>query len=177
MQVDVCTRDFCSISRDEFDELFGRTDLFIYATDFFPAQARGNVECLRLEKPGLWIGLYPKGRAGEIVYYVPDTTPACYRCVCDTRYAAFATGTTTRVSSSGGTILDLHLVDAIAGQIVVGILTKGTNTRFGRLIDDLGNRNLLQVKIDPRLRDSLAGSLFVHLVSTVTGVFLPLSSA
>jgi len=56
------------------------------------------------------------------------------------------------VSSNGGTILDLHLVDAIAGQIAVGILTRGADNRYGKLIDKLGNRNLLQVKIDPDWR-------------------------
>src|SRR5271170_4644412 len=51
-------RDFCDIREDELDVAFGHTDLFIFATDFFPAQARGNVEALRLRKPAIWIGLY-----------------------------------------------------------------------------------------------------------------------
>jgi hypothetical protein len=127
------------------------------ATDCFPAQARGNQVALRLGIPAMWIGLYREGRAGEIVYHVQEVTPACYRCVCSKRYDAFAAQATpsanpTHVPSTGGTIFDLHLVDAIAGQIAVGILTSGADNRMGRLIRQLGNRNLLQVKSDPNYR-------------------------
>jgi hypothetical protein len=148
VEVEVHPRDFCELTRDEIDALFGHTDQFIYATDFFPAQARGNLEALRLGKSAVWIGMYQGGRAGEIVYHVPGVTPACYRCICGTRYEAFASGGAT-VSSHGGTVLDLHLVDAVAGQIAVGILTRGAPNRMGGLIDKLGDRNLLQIKIDP----------------------------
>ncbi|QNN23353.1 hypothetical protein HED60_14055 [Planctomycetales bacterium ZRK34] len=153
--VDVTTYvcDFCSISREAFDQMFGHTDLFIFAADFFPAQARGSLEALRLGKPAIWIGLYRGGRAGEIIYYVPGLTPACYRCIAASRYQAFAGGAQgIQITSSGGTIFDLHLLDAIAGQIAVGILTRGANNRLGRLIDQLGDRNLLQVKMDPNYR-------------------------
>jgi hypothetical protein len=176
VEVNYLLRDFCDIGSAEFDVAFGHTDLFIFATDFFPAQARGNLQALRLAKPAVWIGLYREGRAGEIVHWAPGVTPACYRCVCSSRYRAFAEqanapasvpsanpsgaktpgenapGAGTHIPSTGGTILDLHLVDAIAGQIAVGLLTAGADNRMGRLIHQLGNRNLLQVKIDPDYR-------------------------
>lgn len=172
VEVEVVLTDFCSLSPEEVDELFGLADLIIDGTDSFPVHARVNREVLRLQRAALWIGLYREGRAGEIVYYVPGgVTAACYRCVCSERYRAFAgvarsasvTVPTSsggepgarggpRITSAGGTILDLHLVDAIAGQIAVGILTRGADNRFGRLIDQLGNRQLLQVKIDPEYR-------------------------
>ncbi len=151
VDVRVLTRDFCEMSPEEIDEHFGDTDLLVYATDHFPAQARGNIEALRLNKPAMWIGMYARGRAGEIIYHVPGLTPACYRCICASRYQAFPTGAT-RVPSTGGTILDLHLVDAVAGQIAVGMLTRGQDNRMGRLIEQLGDRNLLQIKIDPEYR-------------------------
>jgi hypothetical protein len=46
----------------------------------------------------------------------------------------------------------MHLLDAIAGHLDVGILTRGADNRYGRLVDKLGNRNLLQVKNDPDYR-------------------------
>ena len=95
--------------------------------------------------------MYRHGRAGEIVYWVPDVTDACYRCICSSRYRAFESGQAA-ISSAGGTILDMRIVDGIAGQIAVGILTRGAPNRMGRLIGKLGNRNLLQVKIDPDYR-------------------------
>jgi hypothetical protein len=165
VEVNVLLRDFCDIREDEFDAAFGHSDLFILATDFFPAQARGNLEALRLGKPAIWIGLYREGRAGEIIYRMPGVTPACYRCIASGRYRAFAAhahapadpinaqeANPTHVPSTGGIIFDLHLVDAIAGQLAVGILTAGADNRMGRLIRQLGNRNLLQVKMDPDYR-------------------------
>jgi hypothetical protein len=157
VHVDCLIRDFCELSQEEMDEHLGHTDLLIMATDFFPAQARGNLEAIRLRKPAIWIGLYREGRAGEIIYTVPGVTAACYRCVCSSRYRAFAaqaqgTPNGTHIPSTGGTIFDLHLVDAIAGQVAVGILTAGAENRMGRLIEQLGNRNLLQVKSDPTYR-------------------------
>ena len=157
VEVNYLLRDFCDIGQDEFDEHFGHTDLFILATDFFPAQARGNLQAVRLAAPAVWIGLYRGGRAGEVVYWVPGVTPACYRCVCSSRYKAFAAqarGETnpTHIASTGGTVLDLHLVDAVAGQIAVGILTACADNRMGRLVRQLGNRNLLQIKTDPEYR-------------------------
>jgi molybdopterin/thiamine biosynthesis adenylyltransferase len=160
IEVECYVRDYCELSRDEHDRIFGDTDLFIYGTDFFPAQARGNLEALRAGKPAIWVGLYQGGRAGEIIYYVPGVTPACYRCICSSRYRAFAAGAA-NVTSTGATIHDLKLVDAIAGQVAVGIVTRGADNRMGRLIDQLGNRNLLQIKIDPDYR--LAGKdIFAH---------------
>jgi hypothetical protein len=143
--------DFCSISPEELEMLFGHTDLLIIATDFFAAQARGNIEALRLNKPAIWIGLYQRGLAGEIIYYVPGVTPACYRCICGSRYDAFNRGGAS-VSSDGGTIFDIHLVDSIAGHISLGILNRGSDNRYGPLIEQLGNRNLLQAKNDPNYK-------------------------
>jgi hypothetical protein len=162
VEVNSLIRDFCELSQEEIDEHMGQADLAILATDFFPAQARGNLEALRQGKPAIWIGLYRQGRAGEIVYHVPGITPACYRCICGKRYEAFSAhgrgggtasgGPATQIPSDGGTIFDLHLLDAIAGQIAVGILTSGSDNRMGRLIRQLGNRNFLQVKSDPEYR-------------------------
>jgi molybdopterin/thiamine biosynthesis adenylyltransferase len=151
-------RDFCSLSEAEINAHLGHTDLLVLSADSFMAQARGNIVALRLGIPALWIGLYTGGRAGEIVFAAPGATRACYRCVCSSRYAAHTARTVAgvgveprpdRTPSAGGTILDLRLVDAIAGQVAVGLLTRGADNRFGRLIERLGNRNLLQIKIDP----------------------------
>jgi molybdopterin/thiamine biosynthesis adenylyltransferase len=156
-EVNCLARDFCDLSREEVDSVLRKSSLLICATDHFAAQARGNQEALRLGIGTIWIGMYKEGRAGEIVYWVPKRTPACYRCICSSRYAAFTAqardgNNATRISSAGGTIPDLHLVDAIAAQIAIGILTDGANNRMGRLIRQLDNRNLLQVKLDPLYR-------------------------
>jgi hypothetical protein len=148
VEVETYALNYCALSVEEHDRLFGHTDMFVFATDFFIAQARGNREVTRLRKPALFIGLYGGGRAAEVVYWFPGVTPACYRCICSIRYEAFARGQG-NISSDGGTIFDLGLLHSIAGQIGLGILTPGADNRYGKLIDKLGNRNLLQTKIDP----------------------------
>jgi len=149
MEVETLERDICALSDEDVEGHFGHRHVLIFATDSFAAQAKGNLIALKLGIPAIWIGLYPLGRAGEVIFWRPGL--ACYRCIAGKRYAAFASvqPRQTRTSSDGGTILDLRLVDSIAGHIAVGLLTRGADNRFGRLIDQLGNRNLLQVKIDP----------------------------
>lgn len=149
VHVETHETDLCALADADIDRIFGPCDVLIFGTDSFAAQARANQIALRLGKPAVWIGLYTGGRAGEIVFHIPGVTPACYRCICSARYRAHSSGVSDKTSSQGGTILDLRLVDAIAGQIAVGALTRGADNRFGKLIDQLGNRNLLQVKIDP----------------------------
>lgn len=148
VEVETHVVNYCALSEEEHDRLFGHSALFVFATDFFPAQARGNHEATRMQIPALFIGLYSGGRAAENIFWYPGLTPACYRCICSSRYQAFANGQG-NVGSQGGIIFDLRMADAVAGQLALGLLTRGSNNRLGGLIDKLNNRNLLQTKIDP----------------------------
>ncbi len=145
--------DFTQLTDDEIDDLFGTTDLFIFATDRFNAQARGNEVATRLLTPALWIGLYAGGQAGEIIFWHPGIA-ACFRCLCPSRYRAHEQAQIEQrrldPTSEGATIFDISLVDSIAGMLAIGLLTQGADNRYGRLIPQLGDRNFLQVKIDPR---------------------------
>jgi molybdopterin/thiamine biosynthesis adenylyltransferase len=144
--------DFTGFSDAEIDERFGDVDLAIFATDRFAAQARGNEVALRLGIPAIWIGLYAGGTGGEIIFWHRDID-ACFRCLCPSRYVAHERALAEKESidppSDGATIFDVHLIDAIAGQIAVGLLTRGSDTRLGRLINELGDRNFIQVKLAP----------------------------
>lgn len=146
--------DFLRLADDECEALFGDVDLFMFCTDSFACQARGNELALRLGKAAVWAGLYRGAGAGEAIWWLPDV-PAlpCYRCLVPGRYAAHeraaGEGESLDAPSTGATILDIHLLDAIAGQLAIGLLTRGADNRFGRLIDQLGTRNMIQVKIDP----------------------------
>ncbi len=148
-----CLRiDFTTLTDEEIDAFCGACDLLIFATDSFKAQARGNEVALRLRKPALWIGLYRAGRAGEVIWWHAGSA-ACFRCLCSARYRAHEQAADKGVSldpkSDGATIFDIHYLDSIAGQLAIGLLTRGSDNRFGRLIEQLGDRNFLQVKIDP----------------------------
>ncbi|MFN0019466.1 MAG: HesA/MoeB/ThiF family protein [Pirellulaceae bacterium] len=145
-------KDFLAMSDREIDAVAGGSDVLVFATDRFAAQARGNEVALRLDRPAMWIGLYPSGLAGEIVFWHSEID-ACYRCLCPSRYANHATaaleGKSLDPSSDGCTIFDITLLDTIAGMIGIGLLTRGSDTRYGRLIDALGNRNFIQVQLSP----------------------------
>lgn len=143
--------DFLALSDDQLDCYFGGCNLLIFATDKFRVQARGNQFVLRRSIPGLWIGMYEGGGAAEIIMWHKELD-ACYRCLCASRYAAHAApagSASLDPPSDGCTILDVSLVDSIAGMLALGLLTRDSNNRFGRLIDQLGDRNFIQVQLDP----------------------------
>lgn len=145
-------RDVTTMMDDELADAVADTDLLINATDSFQAHAFGNQIALRFNIPSLWIGLYPGGVAGEVVFWDRDILP-CYRCLVPKRYTAHkraaAEGHSLDPSSHGCTIFDITHLDAVAGEIAVGLLTRGADNRLGRLIDQLNGRNFLQLQLDP----------------------------
>ncbi len=151
-QIEVCCfpRDFCSFSDDEIDLHFGDTDVFVFCVDNLKANARGNEVALRLGKPSVWSGVYPRGGAGEIAFWTPELT-SCFRCLCAARYKAVENGAVPNNAADSADVLSVQIIDGIAGMIVVGLLTLGVDNQYGRMIDRLikTQRNFLQVKIDP----------------------------
>jgi hypothetical protein len=71
--------------------------------------------------------------------------------LCAKRYEAQAAAAKEQRSldptSDGCTIFDVAMLDAIVGMLAIGLLTRGSDNRFGRLIDDMGDRNFLQVQL------------------------------
>jgi molybdopterin/thiamine biosynthesis adenylyltransferase len=165
-RVESINRDFLTLTDCEADQLFRQTDLFIFAADKFAVAARGNELALLMNKRAVWIGLYANGQAGEIVFW-HRRLDSCLRCLLSNRYEAHARAKDSRQrldpSSDGCTIFDISLIDAIAGQIVIGQLTQGSPNRYGRIIDELGDRNFIQIQNDsqfawngrPLFRDQL----------------------
>jgi molybdopterin/thiamine biosynthesis adenylyltransferase len=150
--VDVIEDNFLDMAADDLAAHIAECDLLIFATDRFEAQARGNELALQFNVPALWIGLYAGGTAGEAIFWHPDID-ACFRCLCARRYEAQAAATKEQRSldpaSDGCTIFDVAMLDAIVGMLAIGLLTRGSDNRFGRLIDELGDRNFIQVQLDP----------------------------
>lgn len=144
--------DFTELTDEEFDRRYASSDVFVFATDRHEAQACGNRHALRLGTPAVWPGLYPGGQGGEVIFWHPGID-ACHRCLCESRYAAheaaWAGGRTLDPPSDGCTIFDVGFVDAVCGQIVLGLLTRGADDRHGQLIEGLGDRNFLQIQLDP----------------------------
>lgn len=134
-------------------ELFGDSDLFIAATDSFRCQAYVNRLALMTPAPAVFIGIYEGGTGGEVVWIDPRRRLTCLRCLCSRRYEqqarAASSGISADPSSQGADIFSVRIPDAIAGQICIGLLTQGANNRYGRLIEQLGDRQFLQTTLSP----------------------------
>lgn len=149
VQVETVARDCTSLTVDELQELLADVGLLIMATDQFAAQAWGNRVALQYRIPAIWLGMYAGGGCGEIIFWYPQLK-SCLRCLAPSRFRAHEVATPGRLDpvSSGVTIFDVGMTDAIAGVIAIALLTRGHDNRFGRVIEALGQRNFLQVKLD-----------------------------
>lgn len=126
-------------------EILQDADLLIMATDSFEAQAFGNRLALMMNVPTLWIGLYPEAAAGEIVWWTPDHQD-CFRCLLEYRYLR-QDESPEDPASDGALIQDLQILDGAAGHLALALLTRGSTGYFGGLIEKLGNRQFLQIKL------------------------------
>lgn len=140
-------------------QLFLDTDLFIAATDSFKCQAYVNRLALLLNAPAVFIGIYAGGVGGEVVWIDPCRLLPCFRCICSKRYEAQQLagafhGAALDPSSEGADIFSVRIPDAIAGQVVIGLLTQGADNRYGRLMEHLGDRQFLQVSLSPEFQIS-----------------------
>ena len=101
--------------------------------------------------PAVFIGIYAGGLGGEVVWIDPARRLPCFRCICSRRYEAQELATTAGVrvdpSSDGADIFSVRIPDAIAGQVIVGLLTQGAENRYGRLIEKLGDRQFIMTSL------------------------------
>jgi hypothetical protein len=132
---------------EQWQRVLAGVDLLIFATDSFECQAFGNRLALSMNTPALFIGLYEQARAGEIVWWTPERED-CYRCLLEYRYEKRRDAAAqTDPPSDGALLSDLQIVDGIGGQLALALLTQGSDNYFGGLIDQLGDRQFLQINL------------------------------
>jgi proteasome lid subunit RPN8/RPN11 len=131
-------------------------------TDSFPAQARINRLALQFALPSLCAQVYQEGRGAEVTFTYPGVTPACHRCALRGRYKAYLEGGFRNdVTSDGTPIFATARLNALKGFIALAILHHGTaHPRWGGLLERIGRRNLVQVRMDPDLSLSVFGRVF-----------------
>ncbi|MGI8467323.1 MAG: ThiF family adenylyltransferase [Pyrinomonadaceae bacterium] len=147
------------------DEIQGRKPtrtLLCGLTDNFYAQARINRLALQFGVPSLCAQVYKEGRGAEITFTYPGVTPACHRCILSSRYRAFLEQNyQNEVTSHGTPIFATARLNAIKGFIALGLLHHGTDhPRWGNLLKRIGNRNLVQLRMDPDFTDTLGFDIF-----------------
>jgi hypothetical protein len=121
-------------------------------TDAFAAQARVNRLALQFSVPSLCAQVYGAGgRAAEVTFTHPDTTPACHRCLLRSRYDAYLhRGFRNDVTSDGVPIGSTSRLNALKFFIAMALLHHGTeHPRWGRLLQRIGTRNLIQLRMHP----------------------------
>lgn len=158
------------IDDSEFAALLGpaahkapeRNTLICGLTDNFIAQARVNRLALHFGVPSLSAQVYREGRGAEITFTYPGVTPACQRCVLSARYAAYlGERFENDVTSDGTPIFATTRLNALKGMIAMAILHhRGDHPRWGRLLERIGNRNLIQIRLDPDIASTLGLSVF-----------------
>ncbi|MCA9028273.1 MAG: ThiF family adenylyltransferase [Planctomycetaceae bacterium] len=151
--VETVPLDVTGWTDEQTQALFAATDLFIAATDSFVAQAFVNRMALLRNVPAVFIGIYAGGLGAEVVWIDPRRRDCCFRCLCSKRYEvqkeAHSGGKSLDPNSEGADIFSVRIPDAVAGQLVIGLLTLGAPNRYGRLIEQLGDRQFLQFSLSP----------------------------
>lgn len=168
-EIDTMAEDFVRVSDDRLKQILATTTLLLMTTDHHPAQAHGALAALICDVPVILASLYRQGRAGEIVFQYPDVTAACYRCITRERYQYVARREAPETGTAEGSLpFAPQIVDGIVGHLSNAVLHKrhgdGAN-RFAAWIDRLGDRNFIQVRMDPDYRlgdEDIFGNVFGH---------------
>ncbi|MFH2124130.1 MAG: ThiF family adenylyltransferase [Pseudomonadota bacterium] len=126
-------------------------------TDNFFAQARVNRIALQFGLPSLCAQVYKEGRGAEVTFTYPGVTPACHRCVTNSRYRHFLEhGQSNDVTSHGTPIFATIRLNAIKGYLALALLHHGSkHPRWGEMMTRIGNRNLVQLRLDPDFSETL----------------------
>ncbi len=112
-------------------------------TDNFAAQDRTVKLALKWGVPYLAAQLYAEGRGGEVLFTYPGLTAACPRCMLSSRYQAYADGAAETVTSEGAPIYGTERVNALKSHLALSMLLCGTESRIGKELTQLCDRNLV----------------------------------
>ena len=145
-----CNADFLTMTAEFIDKHFGDVDCWIGATDNGLCQRKVNQVALRQGVSAVFVGLYANANAGEIIWNHPDE-PCCLACLVSKRLAAQEAAEPGALDppSDGVLLSDVAIVDGVATHIVLALLTRGEDNRFGRLIDQLDGRQFIQISLRP----------------------------
>lgn len=159
---DITDEQFSELAHGELAGRKAERVVLCGMTDDFYAQARVHRLALNLGVPSLCAQVYQEGRGAEITFTHPDVTEACHRCVLDSRYRAFLQeGYRNTVTSHGTPIFSTTRLNALKGFITLALIHHGTDhPRWGGLLKRIGVRNLVQIRLDPDIGESMGLTAF-----------------
>lgn len=150
------------LSLNPLDGRATRRTVICGLTDNFFAQARVNRLALQLGVPSLCAQVYREGRGAEVTFTFPGVTPACHRCILSSRYRYFLEqGQGNDVTSHGTPIFSTTRLNAIKGFVTLALLHHGSShPRWGNMLSRIGNRNLIQIRMDPDFAETMKMTVF-----------------
>lgn len=151
-----------TLAHEGIDGRSTRRTLICGLTDSFYAQARVNRLALQFGLPSLCAQVYQEGRGAELTFTYPGVTKACHRCILSSRYDYYLKQEKENTVTSHGTpIFSTTRLNAIKGFLTLAILHHGSNhPRWGHILKQIGNRNLIQIRMDPDFTKTIGISVF-----------------
>lgn len=136
-------------------------------TDDFYAQARIHRLALQFATPCICAQMYRQGRGAEITFTYSGVTAACHRCASARRYKAYLQENfENTVTSEGTPIFSTTRLNSVCGFVAMAILHHGSDhPRFGGLLARIGDRNLIQIRMDPDFAETLGLSSFDRVLN------------
>ncbi|MGN0485433.1 MAG: ThiF family adenylyltransferase [Lachnospiraceae bacterium] len=133
--------------------------LILGCTDNFDAQKRSSFLALKYGMPYLAAMMYEGGAAAEIIFVYPGVTKSCPRCLLRDRFEKYEKGFQNDVDSSGCPIFATERMNALKGYIALMLLMYGEDSKnpFSRMLDDVKDRNFVQIRLNPYLKESNLG--------------------
>ena len=164
----ICVDKFLddTVSDDEFMGYMAQfpdkkpTDyLILGCTDNFEAQKRSSLLALKYGTPYLAAMMYEGGAAAEIIFVYPGITESCPRCLLRERFEKYENGFVNDVDSSACPIFATERMNALKGYIALMLLMYGEDpdNPFSKMLDDVKNRNFVEIRLTPYLKDSKLG--------------------
>ena len=131
-------------------------------TDSFFAQSRVNRLGLKFGWPTMLSAVYQNGSGAELTWVHPAVSRSCHRCALWCRYDAFLKeGYKNDVTSHGTPIFATQRLSALEMLMLMAILHHGTDhPRLGNLLRRIGNRSLVQIRLDPDFSTNLGLKVF-----------------
>ncbi len=164
--------DFTKLPKERLEWIISHTDFWMFMCDQFEPHALGNKILMNHPKPAVFAGMYDKGQACEVFFYIPEgkgKTPACYRCAMESRYAFFEKGGTKPKTLYGSTIIHSHYLNSVIGMLVCAIINRNTEGfTFSDWFQGEFPHNFVQIRLNPKYSNA-KGNLFERTYPNVIG--------
>lgn len=133
--------------------------LILGCTDNFEAQKRSSLLALKYGTPYLAAMMYKGGAAAELIFVYPGVTESCPRCLLRDRFEKYERGFQNDVSSDACPIFATERMNALKGYLALMLLMyrEAPGSPFDRMLDEVKDRNFVEIRLTPHLKDSELG--------------------